>query len=270
MVLILLQAVARKRKPLLESHNLPSTGSRKIARSSFIAVLLFSLIGFLHENALAGAVISFEENIWNLGEISTLKKHKHEFVFKNTGDENLVIKNVIPTCGCTTVKPEKTVYKPGEKGFIEVFFNPAGKKRGKFRGGVKVLTNDPQSPHRLRVEAVIYRRVGPLIINLPGPPEIVVAPMEINLGVMKLGQGARFRITIGNKGDENLYIMNLDAPNQKSGLPLYKKPIKKNKKIELTASHTPKEKGKFEEYITISSNDPKRKKIRIRIFGVVE
>ncbi len=205
-----------------------------------------------------------------MGEITTLKKHKHEFVFKNTGDENLLIKDVIPTCGCTTVKPEKTVYKPGEKGFIEVFFNPVGKKEGKSKGRVKVLTNDPNSPHLLWIESVIKRRVGPLKINLPDPPEIVIAPMEINLGVMKLGQGARFRITVGNNGDENLYITNLDAPNQKSGLPLYKKPIKKNMKIELTASHTPEEKGKFEEYITISSNDPKRKKVKIRIFGVVE
>lgn len=254
----------------MKSRNVPPTGGRKIARLSFTAVLLFSLIGFSHESAFAGAVISFNETIWNLGEISPLKKYKHEFVFKNTGDENLVIKDVIPTCGCTTVKPEKTVYKPGEKGSIEVFFNPVGKKGGKSKSRVKVLTNDPNSPHLLWIKSVIKRRVGPLKINLPNPPEIVVFPMEINLGVMKLGVGARFRITIGNKGDENLYITNLGAPNQESGLPLYKKPIKKNKKIELTASHTPKEKGKFEEYITINSNDPKRSKVRIKIFGVVE
>lgn len=47
--------------------------------------------------------------------------------FKNSGDKNLVIQDVVPGCGCTVPeKPEKP-FLPGEQGVIRAKFNSAGR-----------------------------------------------------------------------------------------------------------------------------------------------
>jgi hypothetical protein len=46
--------------------------------------------------------------------------------FKNSGDAPLVVKDVIPSCGCTTSKLSSTLLKPGQEGTIEVIFNSQG------------------------------------------------------------------------------------------------------------------------------------------------
>lgn len=47
--------------------------------------------------------------------------------FKNSGDKNLVIQDVVPGCGCTVPeKPEKP-FLPGEQGVIRAKFNSGGR-----------------------------------------------------------------------------------------------------------------------------------------------
>lgn len=51
----------------------------------------------------------------------------HRFSFENTGNRDLVLTNVKPSCGCTTPTWSDTPVKPGEKGFIDIKFDTAGK-----------------------------------------------------------------------------------------------------------------------------------------------
>src|SRR6056300_1776529 len=54
---------------------------------------------------------------------------KTKVKIKNTGNEQLVITNVKPSCGCTTAPLDKDKLKPGEVATVNVTFN-VGSKAG--------------------------------------------------------------------------------------------------------------------------------------------
>ena len=46
-----------------------------------------------------------------------------EFSFRNEGSQPIRLLTITTSCGCTTVKPEKTEYQPGERGIIRAIFS---------------------------------------------------------------------------------------------------------------------------------------------------
>lgn len=71
--------------------------------------------------------VSFEEESHNFGKIKDGDKVQHVFKFKNTGTEKLVVKNVKPSCGCTTPDWTKDPVEPGGEGYINIEFDSSGK-----------------------------------------------------------------------------------------------------------------------------------------------
>lgn len=71
--------------------------------------------------------IEFTETSYDFGEIKQGDVVEHTFVFKNVGDNDLILKNVKPTCGCTALDWPKEAVKPGETGEIQTRFNSRGK-----------------------------------------------------------------------------------------------------------------------------------------------
>lgn len=74
------------------------------------------------------SVATWEGVEHNFGTIKQGEVVKHTFRFKNTGEHDLLISNVKPSCGCTTPNYSKQPVKPGEEGFVEVAFNSAHKQ----------------------------------------------------------------------------------------------------------------------------------------------
>ena len=80
------------------------------------------------ENAVTnGAVISFEEEKFDFGDITQGDVVEHVFKFKNTGNQPLVLSNVATTCGCTATDWPRDPIMPGKSGTIKAQFNSAGK-----------------------------------------------------------------------------------------------------------------------------------------------
>ncbi|MBN1118336.1 MAG: DUF1573 domain-containing protein [Bacteroidales bacterium] len=92
----------------------------------------------LHQKPLA----SIPVKVYNFDTISARDKVKYDFKIKNEGIEDLVIRAVKPTCGCTAALPEQTVIEPGESTSISVYFDAKGYS-GFTKKGVTVITNDP-------------------------------------------------------------------------------------------------------------------------------
>jgi hypothetical protein len=86
--------------------------------------------------------IEFEESVFNFGKLKNGESVEKEFVFKNTGKRDLVIRKISSSCGCTVVKPAADVIKPGESSSLKVKFNSKG-KHGRQNLAVTVITNDP-------------------------------------------------------------------------------------------------------------------------------
>jgi len=90
-------------------------------------------------------VATFSEDSHDFGEINEGDKVECVFTLKNTGQRDLIIRNVKTSCGCTAVTPEKKVIGANESVPLKVEFNSKG-KRGRQNKAITVITNDPKNP----------------------------------------------------------------------------------------------------------------------------
>jgi len=70
------------------------------------------------ENTTGGPEIVFAEPVHNFGTKKVGDSLLYQFVFKNTGDQPLVIANANASCGCTVPNKPKDPIIPGENGSI--------------------------------------------------------------------------------------------------------------------------------------------------------
>lgn len=93
--------------------------------------------------------VRFEKENMQLGTIKYGTQHKLVFRFVNTGETPLLIHDIRPTCGCTSVKWIREPVKPGESGEIVTFFNPTS--LGVFSKTITVDCNVPESIVQLKI-----------------------------------------------------------------------------------------------------------------------
>ena len=84
--------------------------------------------------------ITWKEDSHNFGDIEKGKPVSHEFSFKNTTKQTILITNVKASCGCTATNYTKTPIKPGESATVTATYNAANP--GSFSKNVTVTTND--------------------------------------------------------------------------------------------------------------------------------
>ena len=111
----------------------------------FLTTAAIVLAGF----SLSAQTIEFEKKTHDYGTVKEEKgKVECKFTFTNTGDKNLKIKKVNPSCGCTASDWTKEEVKPGESGFISAVYSTKGRP-GSFRKAITVKTNDPKNPNTI-------------------------------------------------------------------------------------------------------------------------
>lgn len=66
----------------------------------------------------------------------------YSFVIKNKGKANLEIKNVAPSCGCTTSNYDKVI-APGKEGKVTLAIEKTDSYKGDITKTATVYTNDP-------------------------------------------------------------------------------------------------------------------------------
>lgn len=86
------------------------------------------------------AKMVFPEKVFDYGFIMQGDEVKHDFYFKNVGNDDLVITRVEPSCGCTVPVYPREPIPPGEDGKISVTFKSAG-KLGRQVPNIQVYTN---------------------------------------------------------------------------------------------------------------------------------
>ena len=129
----------------------------------FALVCLFATMAFGFANAqdtekkeipANGAKISFTELEHNYGTIEKGGNGECEFVFKNEGNEPLILSNVKASCGCTTPSYTQKPVMPGETGTINVKYNT--NNVGGFSKTVTVTSNAVDNPRVvLRIKGTV-------------------------------------------------------------------------------------------------------------------
>ena len=71
--------------------------------------------------------LEFTETVFDFGEVMEGEKVVHNYSFKNTGKEPLIISNAKGSCGCTVPSWPREPIPPGESADIKVQFDSKGK-----------------------------------------------------------------------------------------------------------------------------------------------
>ncbi|HDP76248.1 MAG TPA: DUF1573 domain-containing protein [Bacteroidales bacterium] len=69
------------------------------------------------------AELTYVEDFFDAGTMHSGELVKHSFKFRSTGNMSLVVKDVIPSCGCINVNVSKKILKPYEEAQLEVVFD---------------------------------------------------------------------------------------------------------------------------------------------------
>lgn len=102
--------------------------------------------------------ITFENDVFDFGEVGPNKKNTGKIKFTNTGDALLRITKVARCCGVVT-KIGKMEYEPGESGELEIAWN-SGSQPSTFRRKLVIHSNDPKTPQTtINIQAKIVLQV---------------------------------------------------------------------------------------------------------------
>ncbi len=106
-----------------------------------IFILAISVIGFssMTSTENPAAKIEFDKLIHDFGKIPQGKPVKVVFKFTNTGNDVLLLTNVVKSCGCTTPVFSTEPVLPKQKGTIELGFD--AQSVGAFNKKVTVFSN---------------------------------------------------------------------------------------------------------------------------------
>lgn len=186
----------------------------------------------------------------------------HDFSIRNDGDAALEISDVRPACGCTVARFDKSI-APGETGTISIrlktenFSGPISKT-------IAVFTNDPQSP---KLQLVTKAQVKPYIGSVPGYARFNYVQGE-SIGAIKQ--------TLWAEDGHDLKIVEVKAPYEHLNV-TYREATEgeRNAKVsggqwrlEITLSDDAPV-GALREHVTVVTDHPKQKVVRIPISGFV-
>lgn len=103
---------------------------------------LFIAVSVSNAQSEKRAKIEFEKTTIDLGKFGQEEAVRHcQFIFRNTGDANLYIHQIIPTCSCTSNKYPTHAIAPGASDTIFVTYNGEGKSPRKFRSSITIHSN---------------------------------------------------------------------------------------------------------------------------------
>ena len=134
---------------ILGYRNPIMTRMKTFRYSLLLASLLLISLGSKAQapTTVEGAVISFEKDLHDFGELQQGDDASFEFKFTNTGSEDLIISQAKKSCGCTVPEYSTDPVPPGGTGVIKVVYD--SRRIGNFNKYVTVMSNSVEHPQMM-------------------------------------------------------------------------------------------------------------------------
>lgn len=155
-------------------------------KKSILSLLMLLVAGMtstlMAQEVRQGAIIEFEKDVHDYGEVPHMGNGTYSFVFKNTGTEALIISNAKGSCGCTVPSWPKEPIAPGKSAKIDVTYDT--KRVGPISKSVTITSNAENTPVKvLRIQGTVLSEAAPEPVAEEVAPvvEVVeeVAPEEV-------------------------------------------------------------------------------------------
>ncbi|MCH8546058.1 MAG: DUF1573 domain-containing protein [Cryomorphaceae bacterium] len=123
------------------------------------SLLLIAGLGFMGFAQSNGPEITFEETTVDYGTIEEKSDGTREFVFRNTGNEPLIIERAQGSCGCTVPEWPRDPIMPGQESKIKVTYDT--RRLGAISKSVRIYSNasntDAQGVTTLRIKGKVVK-----------------------------------------------------------------------------------------------------------------
>jgi hypothetical protein len=134
----------------------------------------------------------------DFGVMDMDREGRHEFVFRNVGQDVLRLSKGSTSCGCTLSQVDQTEIAPGQSAKVVVQWK-AKKNPGVYQETATILTNDPAQPR------VVLTVSGRMV------PALEVVPSELSLGQLSVSQAAEGEVRVFGFRPEALVIGGFQA-----------------------------------------------------------
>ena len=114
----------------------------------FMIALAIGLMSFTINSA-----ITWNADTLDVGQIPQGTPKTISFTFKNTGNKDILITTVKPSCGCTASDYTKEAITPGKTGVVKAIYNAAVK--GAFTKTITVTTTIDETPKVLTLKGEV-------------------------------------------------------------------------------------------------------------------
>jgi Protein of unknown function (DUF1573) len=114
----------------------------------FMIALAIGLMSFTINSA-----ITWNADTLDVGQIPQGTPKTISFTFKNTGNKDILITTVKPSCGCTASDYTKEAIAPGKTGIVKAIYNAAVK--GAFTKTITVTTTIDETPKVLTLKGEV-------------------------------------------------------------------------------------------------------------------
>ncbi|MGI4869628.1 MAG: DUF1573 domain-containing protein [Janthinobacterium lividum] len=207
--------------------------------------------------ARAQGVLTFESADHDFGKVPEGTMATHEFRFKNTGNQPILIANAQASCGCTTPDWTKTPVLPGKSGIIKAVYNSAGRP-GVFTKTITVMSNATEPSKVLNLKGTVLTKEEVLATLTPAQlaqsPRLVLERSSYDFGRIEPGQQIA-RIGLKNTGPKDLVLGTISSPCYCVGVRTTPPPIKPGQSMVIELVYTQPTLGAHVEDVKISSND---------------
>jgi hypothetical protein len=112
----------------------------------------------MNHETLKGAVIEFDKEVHDFGQIVSGERVSYAFRFTNKGTEPLLITGIKSGCGCTVGEYPREPILPKKSGRVQVVFNSSG-RRGFQAEIVRVFSNAGEEVITLRIQGEVLERI---------------------------------------------------------------------------------------------------------------
>lgn len=208
-------------------------------------------------SADTGPLAKLGQDMYDFGSVMQGQKVVHEFAVENSGDADLVLQRIAPSCGCTAAAVSSPTIKPGGSEKIRVTFDTAGMYGAKTKT-VNVVTNAREKPEfTLKLKGSVIRGISstPERVTFGDVPQSASQAMRTKEVALNVTEGMTWDIARVTSASKFISVQELPAQGT-------------SKRYAVTLlPDAPK--GELRERLIVESKDPAQTAVNIPITATV-
>ena len=192
---------------------------------------------------------------FDLGEIYRGEVVEHKVMFKNAGDETLIVQDVVPSCGCTGSLISQREVPAGGTGTILLTFNSKN-FNGSVHKTVSVRSNAANAPTAIIDFTATVKQ------------ELIVTPLQLWFKGAEVGRETQVKFTVRNEGEKPVELKSYRTGLRGLSLKLPEKTIPPDSEATLVATFAPpKPVPTIADAVFITTTNPRVPELYVPVFG---